>query len=151
MARLFFEDFPAGERIEYSRVEVTAEAIVAFARDFDPQPFHLDDEAGREVAGGLIASGWQTTAFLLRMNCDAFLMRAATVGDAGVEEINWLRPVRPGDTLRVRRHTRFARLLDKGAQGELEFLFEVLNGKDEVVMTQRSLMTIERRPGSQGD
>jgi len=104
------------------------------------------EEAGREVAGGLIASGWQTTAFLLRMNCEAFLTRAASVGDAGVEEINWLLPVRPGDILRVRRHTKFALLLDKAGQGELEFVFDVLNGKDEVVMTQRSLMTIERRP-----
>jgi acyl dehydratase len=151
MTRLFFEDFPAGERIEYGGVDVRAEAIVAFAREFDPQPFHLDDEAGREVAGGLIGSGWQTTAFLLRMNCEAFLLRAATIGDAGVEEINWLRPVRPGDHLRVRRHTRFARTLDTRGQGELEFLFEVLNGKDEIVMTQRSLLTIERRPVSRAD
>lgn len=145
MERLYFEDFAAGERIEYGGVEVTAEAIVAFAREFDPQPFHLSDEAGREVAGGLIASGWQTTAFLLRMNCEAFLTRAAAVGDDGVEEINWLSPVRPGDRLHVRRHTREARLLDNVAQGQLEFLFEVINDRREIVMTQRSLMTIERR------
>ena len=81
----------------------------------------------------------------MRMNCDAFLTRAAAVGDAGVEEINWLTPVRPGDRLRVRRHTREARLLDNVAQGQLEFLFEVINDRREIVMTQRSLMTIERR------
>jgi acyl dehydratase len=151
MTPLYFEDFPAGETIEYGAVEVTAEAIVAFARDFDPQPFHLDEEAGREVAGGLIASGWQTTAFLLRMNCEAFLTRAATLGDAGVEEIAWLLPVRPGDILRVRRHTKFAQPLDEAGRGELEFLFEVLNGGDETVMTQRSRMATERRPNKSAD
>ena len=77
MGLLYFEDFPVGESVEYGRVDVTAEAIVEFARQFDPQTFHLDEEAGREVAGGLIGSGWQTTAFLLGMNCEAFLTRAA--------------------------------------------------------------------------
>jgi len=146
MAKFYFEDFPAGESVEYGRVDVTAEAIVDFARQFDPQTFHLDEEAGREVAGGLIGSGWQTTAFLLGMNCEAFLARAAAIGDCGVEEIAWLLPVRPGDRLRVRRHTRSARLLGNEDAGELEFLFEVLNGRDEVVMTQRSLLKLERRP-----
>lgn len=92
-----FEDFPAGEIAEYGGVEVSAEDIVAFAREFDPQPFHLDDEAAKLAAGGLIASGWHTCALLLRMNCDAFLARAMVLDEPGVEETRWARSVRPGD------------------------------------------------------
>ncbi len=77
---LYFEDFPAGEIVEYGGVEVSAEDIVAFAREFDPQPFHLDAEAAKAAAGGLIASGWHTAALLLRMNCDGFLIRAPSQG-----------------------------------------------------------------------
>ena len=102
---LAFEDFPAGEVVEYGGVEVSADEIVEFAREFDPQPFHLDHEAARPATGGLIASGWQTAALLMRMNCDAFLIRATVVDDSGIEEIRWQRPVRPGDRLHVRRST----------------------------------------------
>ena len=65
--------FLPGEVVEYGGVEVSADEIVEFAREFDPQPFHLDHEAARPATGGLIASGWQTAALLMRMNCDAFL------------------------------------------------------------------------------
>ena len=106
---LTFEDFCAGEIVEYGDVEVSAEDIIEFAREFDPQPFHLDDAAARTVAGGLIASGWHTSALLLRMNCDAFLSHADAVNDVGIEEIKWKQPVRPGDRLHVRRHTLEAR------------------------------------------
>ena len=109
---LAFEDFPAGEVVEYGGVEVSADDIVEFAREFDPQPFHLDEEAARGATGGLIASGWHTSALLMRMNCDAFLMRAAVLDEAGIEEIRWERPTRPGDRLHVRRRTLASRLRD---------------------------------------
>ena len=84
VTRFYFEDFPPGEIVEYGDAMVTAEEIVAFAREFDPQPFHLDEEAARDsLAGGLIASGWHTAAMLMRMNCDAFLARAASQDEAG--------------------------------------------------------------------
>ncbi len=138
--RLAFEDFPADEVVEYGGVEVSAEDIIEFAREFDPQPFHLDDAAGRTVAGGLIASGWHTSALLLRMNCDAFLSRADTVGALGIEEIKWKLPVRPGDRLRVRRHTLKARPSELQAEvGEVEFLFEVVRQDGAIVMTERSV------------
>ena len=146
---LAFEDFPAGEIVEYGGVEVSADEIVEFAREFDPQPFHLDHEAARAATGGLIASGWHTAALLLRMNCDAFLMRAAVVDDSGIEEIRWQRPVRPGDRLRVRRSTLAGRPCDR-LTGEVEFLYEVVNQDGLVAMTQRSLLVLERRrePGA---
>src|ERR1700734_2801149 len=100
---LYFEDFPLGEVVEYGRIDVSADEIIAFAREFDPQPFHTDEEAAAAATGGLIASGWHTPALLLRMNCDAFLMRAAILEEAGVEEVRWQQPVRPGDRLHGRR------------------------------------------------
>jgi acyl dehydratase len=145
-APLAFEDFAVGEIVEYGGVEVSAEEIVAFAAEFDPQPFHVDAEAARAATGGLIASGWHTCALLLRMNCDAFLARAMVLDEPGVEETRWARPVRPGDRLRVRRHT-----LDAGADGrdpragEVAFLFEVVNQNSEVAMTQRVRLRLARR------
>ena len=80
--RLFFEDFRQGDIAEYGDVTVSAADIVTFAEQFDPQPFHLDDEAAKPVAGGLIASGWHAAALLLRMNCDAFLCALRSYANA---------------------------------------------------------------------
>ncbi len=147
MSLLYFEDFPPGEVREYGDCLVTAEAIVEFAREFDPQPFHLDAEAARgSQAGGLIGSGWHTAALLMRMNCDEFVLRSASQGAPGVEEMNWIKPVRPGDRLRIRRTTLSARASRSRPRiGILEFLFEVINQDREVVMTQKNPMFIGRR------
>jgi acyl dehydratase len=144
---LYFEDFPLAEVVEYGGVEVSAGEIIAFAREFDPQPFHTDEEAARAATGGLIASGWHTCALLMRMNCDEFLMRAAILDEAGVEEVRWQQPVRPGDRLRVRRHT-LAKGPSEGriGEGEVEFLYEVFNQDGVVAMTQRSLLKLKQRP-----
>jgi acyl dehydratase len=148
---LYFEDFPLGEVVEYGGVNVSTADIVAFARAFDPQPYHTDEEAGRAATGGLIASGWHTSALLLRMNCDAFLMRAAILDEAGVEEVRWRRPVRPGDQLRVRRHTLAKRPREeRTSAGEVEFLYEVINQDGVAAMTQRSLLLLKQRPQSLG-
>ncbi|HVP99101.1 MAG TPA: MaoC/PaaZ C-terminal domain-containing protein [Roseiarcus sp.] len=145
-AKLAFEDFPAGEIVEYGGVEVTAREIVEFARAFDPQPFHVDEAAAGSATGGLIASGWHTCALLLRMNCDAFLARTMVLDEPGVEETRWARPVRPGDRLRVRRRTLEANPGGDGAHaGEVEFLYEVVNQNDEVAMTQRVRLRLSRR------
>jgi acyl dehydratase len=149
---LTFEDFPPGEVVEYGGLDVSAHDIIAFAREFDPQPFHLDEEAARATTDGLIASGWHTSALLLRMNCDAFLMRAAILGEAGVEEVRWILPLRPGDRLHVRRLTLWARPRDGQAdEGEVEFLYELVNQDGLVAMTQRSLLVIKRRSKAGAD
>jgi acyl dehydratase len=147
MDLLYFEDFPVGEILEYGDRLVTAEEIVEFARQFDPQPFHLDDAAARDTqAGGLIASGWQTASLLMRMNCDAFVLRTASQGGPGLEELNWVKPVRPGDRLCARRTTVSARVSQSRPEiGLAGFQFEVLNQNGEIVMTQKNVVMIRRR------
>ena len=148
---LYFEDFPLGEVVEYGAADVSAADIIAFAREFDPQPYHIDEEAGRAATGGLIASGWHTAALLLRMNCEAFLMCAAILEEAGVEEVRWQRPVRPGDRLHVRRHT-LAKRTHEGptSAGEVEFLYEVVNHDGAAAMIQRSVLMLKQRSQSLG-
>jgi acyl dehydratase len=146
---LYFEDFPVGEVVEYGAVDVSAAEIIAFAREFDPQPFHTDEEAARAATGGLIASGWHTSALLLRMNCDAFLMRAAILEECGLEEVRWQRPVRPGDKLHVRRHTLMCRPREGEMRaGEVEFLYEVVSQDGVAAMIQRSRLLLKQRPQS---
>ena len=142
---LYFEDFPLGEVVEYGGVDVSVDEIIAFARDFDPQPFHTDEEAAAAATGGLIASGWHTSALLLRMNCEAFLMCAAILEEAGVEEVRWRQPVRPGDRLHVRRQTLACRE-GRTSVGEVEFLYEVINQNGVAAMIQRSVLLLKQRP-----
>jgi acyl dehydratase len=144
---LYFEDFPLGEVVEYGRVDVSVDEIIAFAREFDPQPFHTDEEAAAAATGRLIASGWHTSALLLRMNCEAFLMCAAILEEAGVEEVRWQQPVRPGDRLHVRRQTLACRSCEgRTSAGEVEFLYEVVNQNGVAAMTQRSVLLLKQRP-----
>jgi len=97
---LYFEDFQAGQVVELGSHTVTEEEIIAFARQWDPQPFHLDPEAAKEsVFGGLIASGWHTGAMWMRLYVDSLLGSGSGQGSSGIEELRWLAPVRPGDTL----------------------------------------------------
>ena len=147
MERLHFEDFAPGEFAEYGDYAVTAAEIVEFARDFDPQPFHLDASAARDTfAGGLIASGWHTACLLMRMNCEGFLNRSTSQGGPGVDELAWLKPVRPGDRLRVRRTTLSARASrSRPTLGLVAFAFEVLNQDGEIVMRQKNSVFFLRR------
>jgi acyl dehydratase len=95
-----FEDFEPGQVYELGSTTVTEDEIVAFAREFDPQSFHLDPEAAKEsVFGGLIASGWHTGAMWMRLYVDSMLAGSSAQGSPGIEELRWLAPVRPGDTL----------------------------------------------------
>jgi len=144
---LHFEDFAVGEVKEYGDRLVTAEEIVAFAELYDPQPFHVDAEAAKySQAGSLIASGWHTGVMLMRMNCDEFLLRSAGEGAPGLEELSWLKGVRPGDRLRVRRAIVSARpLRSRPTLGLVEFLFEVLNQDGEIVMRQKNGVFFRRR------
>jgi acyl dehydratase len=148
---LYFEDFPPGEVVEYGGIDVSVDEVIAFAREFDPQPFHTE-VAARATMGGLIASGWHTSTLLLRMNCDAFLVRTAVLEEAGVEEVHWQRPVRPGDRLHVRRHTVGQRPReDRTGAGDVEFLYEVVNQDGEAAMTQRSVLLIKQHPQPLGN
>lgn len=94
------EDFAAGQEFALGPYKITADEIMAFAREFDPQPFHVDEEAARNsVLGALAASGWHTTCLLTRLMCDAVLTRSAVLGSGGMDEVKWLKPVLVGDVL----------------------------------------------------
>ena len=99
---LHWEDFPAGAVRDCGSTLVSREAVLDFARQFDPQPFHVDDEAAKNsLFGGLAASGWHTCSMAMRLMCDAYLLRSTSLGSPGIDELRWLQPVRPGDRLRA--------------------------------------------------
>ena len=152
MSLLYFEDFPLGEIVQYGDIEVSAARIKAFAEQFDPQPFHIDEAAARAtMTGGLIASGWHTAAMLMRVNYDNFLNRSTSQGSPGIAEVNWFKPVRPGDRLSVRRTTVGARpSASRPELGIVDFTFEVLNQLGEVVMNQKNIILFTRRPAAEG-
>ena len=145
---LYWEDFREGEVREFGRTVVKQEDIVRFASEFDPQPFHLDDAAAaRTIYGGLIASGWHTAAMAMRMMCDEYLLRSASLGSPGLDSLKWLLPVRPGDTLSIRLSVLESRLLDsKPGIGLLKSRHEVLNQERQVVMRMEGYGMFRRRP-----
>ena len=134
--KYYWEDFPVGAVRDFGGRALSRDDIVRFGREYDPQPFHVDEEAAkRSVFGGLIASGWQTCALAMRMMCDAYLLDAASAGSPGVENIRWILPVHPGDTLRVRLTVLEARVLQsKPHIGLVRNKWEMFNQKDEQVM-----------------
>jgi len=146
--RLYWEDFPAGRVREFGSKTVTREAIIAFAREFDPQPFHVDEEAGREsLFGSLCASGWHTVAMTMRMMCDEYLLDAASLGSPGVENLKWLKAVYPGDTLRVRLEVLEARpMASRPHVGLVRSRWEVRNQRAETVLTMEGWGMFGRRP-----
>ena len=99
----YFEDFSVGDTFELGSKQMSEEEIITFARQFDPQPFHVDPERAKEsFFGGLVASGWHTTAIFMRLFVDGLLNKSASLASPGVDEVRWVRPVRPGDMLRAR-------------------------------------------------
>ena len=149
--KYYWEDFRVGETVEFGQKHVTKEEIVEFASEFDAQPFHLDEEAAKaSILGGLCASGWHTCAMLMRMMCDGYILESASLGAPGVDEVRWKKPVYVGDVLRVRR-TCVERRASKSRpeMGLTKFLIEMLNQKDEVVLTSLGWAMYGRRhPGA---
>ena len=150
MPERYLEDFKDGDVFEAGSVQVTAAEIVEFATRYDPQPFHVDvDAARRSIYGGLIASGWQTVAVTMRLLVDNIFGDTATMGSPGVDELRWLLPVRPSDTLSPRAivlETRPSR--SKPDRGVLRFRVEVSNQAGELVMTMVGIGIVGRRPTS---
>ena len=147
MPRLAFEDFPVGETVTFGDQLVTEEAIIAFARLYDPQPVHTDPQAAEaSMLGGLCASGWHTAAMFMRMMCDGFLLDSTSMGSPGIEELNWHQPVRPGDRLSVARTCLEARpSASRPQMGLCRFLYEVKNQTDTVVMSMTVTQLFGRR------
>jgi acyl dehydratase len=132
----YFEDFPVGFTLELAGPTVTAEAIRAFATQFDPQPFHLDDQAAKATHfGALCASGWHTASLCMRMMCDAYLLDAASLGSPGIDQLRWVKPVFAQDTLRMRMTVLEQRpSRSKPHLGSIASRWEVFNQRDELVM-----------------
>lgn len=145
--RKALEDFREGECIPLPEYTVTEEEIIDFARRYDPQYFHTDPEAARESQfGGLIASGWMTTAVFMRMQCEAFILNSTCMGAPGVDEICWLKPVRPGDVLGGEvRVTEVRPSRSKPDRGIVFTDASVRNQSGEEVMTLRSRAFFQRR------
>jgi acyl dehydratase len=148
--RRHYEDLAPGEVIDLGRTTVTKEMIVTFAREFDPFPFHLDEDAARaSLLGGLASSGWQTAALSLRMLGDAFLNRIASMGGLGFSDLKWKKPVMVGDSIggtatiaglrRSRHHPE---------RGIVTLDFDIRNQNGEPVMTMRLANLIELRDPS---
>jgi acyl dehydratase len=145
----YFEDFAEGQVYELGEATVNEAEVLEFARRFDPQPFHVDREAAkRSMYGGLIASGWHTGSLFMSLMVRGLLHDAASLGSAGVDELRWLKPVRPGDTLRGRLTVTSLRPSSKRAdRGTLFTLGEMFNQQGERVFFVRSSGMFARRPG----
>ena len=147
---VYFEDVEVGQAHRFGHYEVTREEIIEYARQFDPQPFHVDEEtARRSMFGGLIASGWHTGAMLIRMICDHAIPGTATSGALGFDDLKWLKPVRPGDVLSV--ETTVVEKIESRSRrdvGTVKIESRVVDQRDQAVMTLTSLVLYRRRSSS---
>jgi acyl dehydratase len=133
---IFWEDLQPGSVRELGTTSVSAEEIKQFAGRYDPQPFHLDEEAGRQsMFGGLCASGWQTCALAMRLTVDHLLKDCASLGSPGLESLKWLKPVYPGDQLALRHTILESRALRKRPNaGMVRSRWELFNQKGDKVL-----------------
>jgi acyl dehydratase len=149
MPTRYFEDYVKGTVTEYGPRRVTREEIVAFAAEFDPQPMHLDEDAARtSMLGGLAASGWHSCGLVMRMVADGPLHDSTAMGSPGVEEVRWLRPLRPDDrvTLRVTvADTRTSR--SRPELGFVAFVFELIGQSGLPITIVTGTMMFGRRQG----
>jgi acyl dehydratase len=146
----YFEDFSIGDMFELGSKQVSEEEIIRFARQFDPQPFHVDPELAKEsFFGGLVASGWHTTAIFMRLFVNGLLNKSASLASPGVDEVRWVRPVRPGDVLRA--HFTVVESTPSRTRpnmGVVRSRCEMFNQEDELVMNLAGIHFLGRRPTS---
>jgi len=147
MPDIYFEDFAAGQEYELGSRTLDRAAIVEFATEFDPQLIHVDEEAAAQsIYGGLIASGWQTCTIYMRLLCDGILLRVHSMGSPGVDELRWLGPVRPGDTLSaIMRIDDVRASKSKPDRGIVMTAGEVRNQDGDLVLTLKSALMVRRR------
>ena len=147
---LYFEDFTVGREFRTDGATVTESQILDFALAFDPQPFHMDLEAAKQsMFGGLIASGFHSMALSFRLFAQTRALAACSLGSPGVDEVRWLRPVRPGDTLRATVQVVEQRPSgSKPDRGIIRLHWTALNQRSEPVLTMTSMQLVKRRPAS---
>jgi acyl dehydratase len=147
----YFEDFEPGQDIDLGMRTVTEDEIVAFARQYDPQPFHVDrDAAAASIYGGVIASGWHTCGMMMRLVVDGLLARSSSMGSPGLDGVRWLAPVRAGDTLNVRYRTvQVKASASKPDRGVVWSKWVAINQHGETVCTVEGMGMFGRRPGGE--
>lgn len=147
MTYRFLEDFATGDELVLAPHTITRAEIIAFAVEFDPQPFHLDEaQAADTLLGGLAASGWHTCALFMSMVYRGWLSETASMGSPGVDRLQWLRPVRPGDALSGRSVVLDVRVSQsRPDRGFVRFRHEVTNDRGEVVMVLENPIMFTRR------
>ena len=143
----YFEDYVVGSTYEYGTATVDLREAVAFAEQFDPQPIHIDPVAAAQGPfGGLITSGWHTAALMMRLFVDHYLSSVASLASPGIDELRWIKPVRPGDTLRIRvTVTEARRSRSKPDRGVVRTLIAVLNQRGETVLTMNAMNLLRCR------
>ena len=146
----YFEDYIPGTVYEFGSITLSQDEIVEFARRFDPQFIHTDAAAAADGPfAGLIASGWHTAAAMMRLFVDHYLSHVASMASPGIDELRWLRPVRPGDALSIRVSVMEAtRSRSKPDRGMVRSAIEVLNQNHEVVMTLKAMNILRSRNAS---
>jgi acyl dehydratase len=144
----WFEDYAAGQIYEFGPVVMEEAEILDFGRRFDPQPFHTDPAIGEASPfGGLAASGWHVCAVMMRLLVDGLISRTASLGSPGVDQIRWVKPVRPGDALSCRlKITSARRSQSRPDRGIISMDIAVLNQNKEVVMTCSAVGMYRTRP-----
>ena len=148
---LTFEDFTVGRSFALGPKAVKSDEIIAFAMEFDPQPMHLDEEAGRNsILGGLAASGWHTSSMFMRMMFDSYLSKALSEGSPGIDVMDWRKPVLAGDTLSGRSLVIAARLMrSRPGIGIVKFRHEVENQRGEIVCFGENSIMFRARPSGE--
>ena len=144
----YFDDYMPGATYDCGSISVSEDEIISFARQFDPQPFHVDPgAAARGPFGGLVASGWHTAALVMRQLVEHYLPEEASLGSPGLDEMRWPDPVRPGDTLRVRASVVEARRsLSKPDRGIMKTAIEAVNQDGRTVMRATAINFLRVRP-----
>ena len=149
----YLDDYVEGAVHEFGPVTITEDEIIQFGKKFDPQVFHTDpDRAKASVYGGLIASGWHTCALFMKIFVEEYLPGPASLGSPGVDELRWLKPVRPGDVLSARITVHQVKpSRSKPDRGVLFSFCEMVNQNKEVVATMMAMNLISYRPAGAGD
>ena len=144
---LSFEDFPPGRFGTFGPRHVTREEVLAFAAEFDPQPMHLDEAAASAtILGGLSASGWHSCCLLMRMIADGFILDSSSMGGPGVDEVRWLKPLRPGTHVRIRSTVLDTRTSSSRPEmGLVKVQFEMLDAADTILTTLTTTLMFGRR------
>jgi acyl dehydratase len=147
VSKLYWEDFTPGRVFEHGPRRVSRDEMVAYAAEFDPQPFHLDADAARAtMLGGLAASGWHACCILMRMSADSFVLNSSSMGAPGIDEVKWLAPIRPDDELTLRStvvETRPSR--SRPDMGFVKLQFDMFNAARQPVMTLVTSLMMGRR------